>query len=137
MKLVAEDLMEADVITVQKDLTIEQVNQIFSAEKISGLPVLDGNSLVGIISKTDINHALSTQSMSKHSLISEIMITDIVSVTPNTDISEVAVIMTSKNIHRVLVCQQQKLIGIISAMDFVKILQLTKMTQTKPVAIPA
>jgi acetoin utilization protein AcuB len=57
-KMVVKDVMTKDVTTVTPDSTIEQAAIIMRDNEISGLPVVDGTSLVGIITETNLFDAL-------------------------------------------------------------------------------
>jgi acetoin utilization protein AcuB len=53
-KLHVEKVMTKNVITVTQDLPIEEAARIMVDNKISGLPVMRGDILVGIITETDL-----------------------------------------------------------------------------------
>ena len=53
-KLSLEDVMSNQVITVQQDEAIEEAACLMADNQIGGLPVMDGESLVGIITETDV-----------------------------------------------------------------------------------
>jgi acetoin utilization protein AcuB len=53
-KLKVEKVMTRQVITVSEDLPIEEAARIMVDNKISGLPVMRGDILVGIITETDL-----------------------------------------------------------------------------------
>ncbi len=53
-KLHVEKVMTKNVITVTEDLPIEETARIMVDNKISGLPVMRGDILVGIITETDL-----------------------------------------------------------------------------------
>lgn len=53
------DVMTKDPVTVQANVTIEDVATIFSERDVSRIPVLDGDDLVGIVSKHDIVKAIA------------------------------------------------------------------------------
>jgi acetoin utilization protein AcuB len=53
-KLKVEKVMTKQVITVSEDLPIEEAARIMEDHKISGLPVMRGDILVGIITETDL-----------------------------------------------------------------------------------
>jgi len=46
--------MSADVITVSPDVPLEEAARIMADNKIGGLPVVEDDQLVGIITETDI-----------------------------------------------------------------------------------
>lgn len=53
-KLHVENVMTKNVITVTEDLPIEEAARIMVDNKISGLPVMRGDILVGIITESDL-----------------------------------------------------------------------------------
>jgi len=53
------DVMTEHPVTVQADASIEDVATLLAEEDVSRLPVLDGESLVGIVSKHDIVRAIA------------------------------------------------------------------------------
>lgn len=53
-KLKVEKLMARDVVTATEDLPIEEAARIMADRNISGLPVMRGDLLVGIITESDI-----------------------------------------------------------------------------------
>ncbi|HHJ98396.1 CBS domain-containing protein [Anaerosoma tenue] len=53
-----EDVMSADPVTVQADALVSDVATLMVDRDVSRVPVLDGDRLVGIISKSDIVRSL-------------------------------------------------------------------------------
>lgn len=53
-----EKIMTRDVVTVSEDTPLEEAARIMADKEISGIPVLRGSSVVGIITETDIFKAL-------------------------------------------------------------------------------
>ena len=53
-KAKVEEVMTREVITVSPNLTLEDAARIMADNAISGLPVLEGERLVGIITETDL-----------------------------------------------------------------------------------
>lgn len=48
------DIMTTELVTVSPDLTLQEVARVFSESGISGVPVVAGQELVGVISSTDL-----------------------------------------------------------------------------------
>lgn len=57
-KITVERVMTSKVITCTPDTTVEQAAGIMSHSHVSGLPVMQDNQLVGIITETDLFHIL-------------------------------------------------------------------------------
>jgi CBS domain-containing protein len=70
MAIVARDVMQADVKTVDPDLTLAELEQLLISEKVSGVPVVGEGRLAGIVSRTDIVRALSQEHGRAESLVS-------------------------------------------------------------------
>ena len=49
-----------DPITIQQTATISELNELTRAHGISGVPVLDGNDLVGIVTRRDVRFESET-----------------------------------------------------------------------------
>jgi acetoin utilization protein AcuB len=53
-KITMKDVMTRDVLTVQEDTPVEEVARIMADNKIGGIPVMRGDTMVGIITETDL-----------------------------------------------------------------------------------
>ncbi len=53
-KITVDEIMSKDVITVTKDLPVEEAARIMADNKIGGLPVLEDHAVIGIITETDL-----------------------------------------------------------------------------------
>lgn len=59
-KLTVKDVMKSPVISIQADQAIEEAALLMEEHRISGLPVLDGTELIGIVTITDLMRAVTT-----------------------------------------------------------------------------
>jgi len=75
-ELKVEAAMTTDVITINPQDTIEQVREILKEHKISGLPVVEGDQLAGIISIEDLIESLLEGKMKER--VGEKMMRDVV-----------------------------------------------------------
>ncbi len=57
-KITVEKVMTRDVITVTEDTAIEEAGRIMADNRVSGLPVMRGSELVGIIGESHLFHVL-------------------------------------------------------------------------------
>jgi len=53
-KITVEDLMSRDVVAVEEDCPLEEAARIMADHDIGGLPVMRGNTLVGMITESDL-----------------------------------------------------------------------------------
>jgi len=57
--LIASDVMTLNPITIHEDEDISEASRLMVKHNISGLPVINGELLRGIITKTDITRAIA------------------------------------------------------------------------------
>ena len=132
MNVRAKDIMRKQLKTVPLDLPLADLQCRFIDDEVSGYPVVDGEKIHGVVSVTDLWVQLSEQhggrptasaKTDKHlaSLhVRDIMSTDIVSVSPAASLQDVAALMGEKRVHRVLVVDECRLVGLISSLDVVR-----------------
>lgn len=144
--LKAKEVMTKDVITVRRETSVRELALIFTERRISSVPVVDENdNLVGIVSESDLieqdkNLHIPTvvsifdwviylesdkrfekelQKMTAQT-VGEIVSEEVFSVTPDTPVSEVADIMSSKRVHAVPVVEGGRVVGVVSRIDLIK-----------------
>lgn len=57
----AADVMTTDVITASPHWTLSKLEQILMQKRISGLPVIEGQDLVGVVSRSDVIRTLCVE----------------------------------------------------------------------------
>ena len=123
MKTVADIMTNVPIVVEVPGSRSDAIN-VMVRNKLTGVPVVraaDG-MLVGIVSRKDVfNHFDEDQ-------LSLIMKKDIITVSPDVSISDVAKIFVEKRIHRIPVVEKGKLVGIITPTD---LLDEVKNSKTK------
>jgi CBS domain-containing protein len=96
------------VFSCSKENTLLEAAQRMVEEDISALVVVDENGfLAGIITHTDLIRALvSLEDWDKHK-VSSLMNSDVVTVTPQTNLLRVAEILLDQQIHRVVAVRDE------------------------------
>ena len=110
----AEDITIRDVVTITPDSTILDVQNKMQDELISGLPVVDGDKIIGIISKRDIRPVLKSE---PDKTVKDIMTSDVVTVEEPITAEEALNIAYENKVERLPVLHDGKLVGIITIKD--------------------
>lgn len=123
--------MSYPVITVPKDMPINEALTLMRREKIRRLPVTDKGNLVGIVSDVDLLNASPSPATSlsiweMNYLLSKITVKDVMTkqvltVFEDTPIEEAARIMADNKIGGLPVVRGQEVVGIITETDLFKI----------------
>jgi len=148
----AVDVMTTDVITVDPDTTVRALATLLAERGISGAPVVDSSGrLVGVISEGDLLHRAEIGTARRHRVrrrswwlddfasdlareyikshgrtVKDIMTRDVVTVSEDTELAEVAALLEAKRIKRVPVMREGKVVGIISRANIVRAVGATK-----------
>ncbi|WP_018085145.1 CBS domain-containing protein [Desulfurispora thermophila] len=118
--LAAADIMSAPVKTVFPETTIAEASQVMMRYGHTGLPVVQGLEVVGVISRRDVEKA--TRHGLGHAPVKGFMTTNVITVGPNMPVSELRELMIENDIGRVPVVQDGRLLGIVSRTDVLKTL---------------
>ncbi len=149
-QVVASDIMIAPVVCVGVHETLLNIEQRLVDAHITGMPVVDDDRVVGIITRSDfvrlpvllkamdeyVADRLYENGMQQEDRVelkefrsrmenlpvSAVMTRAVVTCVANSPLSEIAERMISHHVHRLVVVEQQRPIGIIGSLDLVKLM---------------
>jgi CBS domain-containing protein len=151
----AKDVMTSTVISVQPDATILQAARQMLQHRISGLPVIDhGGELVGILSEGDFLRRRETgterrrsrwleflmgpgrlaveYSHSHGSKVTEVMTTDVHTVTEDTNLEDIVDLMERRRIKRVPVMRGKNVVGMVTRSNLMHAMVSLARAEPKP-----
>lgn len=137
-KIFASGIMTETVVVANVNNTFSQVMEFFTKHRIQHLPVADGDTLIGIISDTDmlgfIARQLMADSVDREQLnrvfrIEQVMTPHPVSVTPDTPLEKILEILSEGRFQSVPVVQDGIIKGIITNKDIVRVYHWERMHQ--------
>jgi CBS domain-containing protein len=150
LSLRARDFMQTDLLTVTADTPLVDIHRLFVEEEIHGAPVVDDDgAVVGVVSTLDLlrvvrdefeagtatsyfrDHGSYTwmRSVSTDGELEgrfgsatavDVMTRELVTVTLDTPVAEVAHTMRVQRVHRVLVVEDRELRGVITTFDLLR-----------------
>ena len=135
--MLAKDVMTPNVVAVAPETSIHEIARLLLQRQISGVPVLeDDGNLVGLVSEGDLIRRVEPQAEDRRSwwlnlLTSEsekarayvvthgrsardVMPTDVVTIPESAELGEIARLLEERQIKRVPVMRDQKVVGIVS-----------------------
>ncbi len=119
---IVSSIMRGIVTPLSMDDSIEAVESVMKASRVSSAPVYDTDgAILGIITANDL---IKFQTMGKDPKAVkawEICTYRPIEVTPDTPATEVAELMLTHQVHHVVVMDNEALMGIVSALDFVRL----------------
>jgi CBS domain-containing protein len=112
------------IFSCSQDETLQEAAKRMVEEDISALVVVDKEGyLVGIITRIDLLRALTKLEDWEKLLVKDYMNNEVVTVSPQTQLTRVAELLVDKQIHRVVVAREEngkkKPVSVVSAADLV------------------
>jgi CBS domain-containing protein len=112
---------EASVISVAPDATVLAAITLMSEKNVGALPVMDGETLVGILSERDYARKVILKGRSSsETLVRDIMTDKVITVTMGNSAKECIDLMTEKQLRHLPVVENGRVTGVISIGDVVK-----------------
>ena len=120
-----KDIMTTDVITITPDVDVVCAFEKLMKHKISSLPVVEDNKVIGIITATDVGHNLILDKYELGTSVEEIMISSVVTISPEDSLEKAIEVMkksvsSSGILNQLPVVEDCKLVGIISDGDIIQ-----------------
>jgi len=130
--MLVRDVMTHDVVTLERNEKLLVADDVMRLGRIRHLPIVDDQGqLVGIVSQRDLFHngLLRALGYGMHAqrqtldmvVVKEAMHGDVITTTPDTDITEAARVMLERKIGCLVVVEDQRIVGILTESDFVKL----------------
>ncbi len=112
----ARDIMSPNVITISENASVQEAARKLADYRISGMPVLDSEQrVIGIVSEIDIINKSGPK-------VGDIMSRRVISVPEDASIDAIAQLLTGNRIKRVPVLAGDRLLGIVSRADIVRMM---------------
>ncbi len=126
-------IMTREVVTLNNTDSLETAEHLFKTRKIRHVPIVKQAQIIGILSYTDLLRISFADAFSEdtHDVdtsvytlfnIEQVMARNVVSVTSNTTIKQVAEIFAVKEFHALPVVDEGRLTGIVTTTDIIKYL---------------
>ncbi len=119
----AKDVMSEDVVTISVNENVVSAAKLMAENNISCVVVVNNETIVGILTETDLLRKVAGQNKDYGKIpISEIMSSPVIDITPELPVLEVSRIMNEKGIRRLPVIDRNRLVGIVTQTDMVRVM---------------
>ncbi|WP_452219548.1 CBS domain-containing protein [Lacinutrix salivirga] len=127
------EIMTKNVIALNKTDELDRAEELFKLHKIRHIPVVSGEVIIGMLSYTDLlrisfadavdEDAKNVETMVYNMFtIEQVMAKNLVTVSSDTTIKEVAEILATKEFHALPVLENNTLVGIVTTTDLINYL---------------
>ena len=130
---VVKDIMTTNVISIDKDLSIGDLKQMFEKYDFNSFPVVENGKLVGIVTKLDLLKSFSLGiefhrddylEMMYAEKVGDIMREAIVSMEPDETVKSAIEYMIEFRLRSLPVVEKGQLVGMVSRKDVLRCLEM-------------
>lgn len=114
---IVESVMTSPTTTVPPETSLGKVMRIMVEKEIGSAVVVDGGKPVGIFTERDALRVVSLGPSTYDRPVGEFMSKNLILISPGTHVITALEIMTTKNIRRLPVVSNGKLVGIVDERD--------------------
>ena len=113
------DLMTSNPRTVDPSTPVSEAAQVMKQEDVGSVPVVDGDTLVGIVTDRDIALRVVAEGRDpQSSTVGDIASRELVTVDPQQSLDEALRLMAQHQVRRLPVCEEDgRLVGIVAQAD--------------------
>ncbi|MDI6892563.1 MAG: CBS domain-containing protein [Actinomycetota bacterium] len=139
----AKDIMTRDVIVAKRDTPVKEIIRLLLKHQISGVPIVnEENGVAGVVTEADLiqkkrlptpleliynlgRYMNSEQLAEEHRKLrgekaADIMTSNVICVKEDSDVVDIASLLIRKDIKRVFVTRDKKLVGVVSKADILR-----------------
>jgi Zn-dependent protease/CBS domain-containing protein len=116
------DMMSSPVTTVPPTLPLSQVINMMYTSKHLGFPVVERDALVGMVTLADVNRhsPIDREAMQ----VRDVMSHDPITLPPSAPVIDALRIMSARDIGRIPIMQDERILGIVTRTDILKVTEL-------------
>lgn len=121
--MTVKELMTTSVCFLKPDASISDAAALMKKNNIGIVPICDNRGcLLGLVTDRDILMRVSTADAAivKLTKISDIMTTNLVTISPEMNVHDAACLFSKKKVHRLPVLENGRLVGMLSLTDLAK-----------------
>lgn len=115
-----KEVMKTSVISVDSSVTATDAAKMMEDTGVGAIVVLEQNVPIGIITDRDFAIKITAHSYPIDTPVRRIMSSPLISIDPNSDLWVASDLMSTRNVRKLPVIDDDKVVGIITCSDIVK-----------------
>ena len=112
--------MNKSVMSVDSSITATDAAKMMEDTGVGAIVVLENSTPVGIITDRDFAIKITAHSYPIDTPVRRIMSSPLISIDPNSDLWSASDLMSTRNVRKLPVIEDDKVVGIITSSDLVK-----------------
>lgn len=129
--ILVKDIMTKSLVTVESSATVNEAAKLMEKAKVGSVLIMEKNVPIGIMTDRDFAIRIAAHAYPIHTKVKQVMSSPLVHVSPNDEVWVAADLMYSRKIRRLPVLDEDELLGIVTATDFVKLYTVCNREDTR------
>lgn len=120
MDTFVKDMMKKQIVSIDVSLTVKEAAKMMDDTGVSCLVITKENVPVGILTERDFVTKITSLDKSSSTSVQNVMSLPLITASPSDTAKKLAELMKEKNIHKVPVIEENRLVGIVTATDLIR-----------------
>lgn len=129
--ILVKDIMTKSLITVDSSATVNEAAKMMEKAKVGSVVVTEKNIPIGIMTDRDFAITIAAHAYPIHTKVKQVMSSPLIHIRSDDEVWTAADLMYSRKIRRLPVLDEDELLGIVSASDFVKLYTVCNREDTR------
>jgi len=123
--ITVKDIMNNSIISVDATLTANEAAKMMEDAKVGAVIVMENNTPIGIVTDRDFAIKIVAHAYQITTPVKQIMSSPLIATSPDETVLMAADLMYTRNIRKLPVIDNDKVVGIVTASDLVKQLAIS------------
>ena len=120
MDTYVKDMMQKQIVSIDASLTVKEAAKVMDSTGVSCLVITKEKVPIGIITERDFVTKVTSLDKSSSTSVQNVMSLPLITASPSDTAKKLAELMKEKNIHKVPVIEENRLVGIVTATDLIR-----------------
>ena len=129
--ILVKDIMTKSLITVDSSATVNEAAKMMEKAKVGSVVITEKNVPIGIMTDRDFAITIAAHAYPIHTKVKQVMSSPLIHIRSDDEVWTAADLMYSRKIRRLPVLDEDELLGIVSASDFVKLYTVCNREDTR------
>ena len=129
--ILVKDIMTKALITVDSSATVNEAAKLMEKAKVGSVLITEKNVPIGIMTDRDFAITIAAHAYPIHTKVKQVMSSPLIHIRSDDEVWMAADLMYSRKIRRLPVLDEDELLGIVSASDFVKLYTVCNREDTR------
>lgn len=116
-----KDIMNPNVVSLGPEASLKEASELMANQKIGSIVIVDADKPVGILTERDFATKILLKPYSAETKVSEVMSSPVIHVSSDQSVADIIDIMANKDIRKVPVIDNGKVLGIVTGTEFLRL----------------